>query len=508
CCKEKGDWTKLGNLYINIKIGCEKFADLQKFCTCIAETLTKDCEEERPGVPFCEFAETVSKDPQNNEADETLLGRIGISAMYFYHKLLQWSKGRKVLDKLYELKIHFTSLKGLIGPEKLAPRCQIVNIAAEIFLKSGTLDGAIWVLRVIMWVFVTMFFCNESEWIINTPAVPCDRLDGSPHNLLCTLHMNLSKAAFINRHLKLLKSLTHIYFKSLKCCKEKGDWTKLGNLYLNIKIGCEKFADLQRFCTCIAETLTKDCEEERPGVPFCEFAEIGKCDCFDLMTVSLSFIHLLCVSVSKDPQNNEADKTLLGRIGISAMYFYHKLLQWSKENMEEMEEIKQMTSSEKENTTVGSGRCEENKSRSQDDYQAAVERLIMAARISDPKLFIKHMTVNVNKEQVYSLEQCSALKWLKENMKWAGKLLFQDSDSVRCSLCRCEENKSRSQDDYQAAVERLIMAARISDPKLFIKHMTVNVNKEQVYSLEQCSALKWLKENMKWAGKVWLFNNH
>ncbi|KFO33283.1 hypothetical protein H920_05471 [Fukomys damarensis] len=67
---------------------------------------------------------------------------------------------------------------------------------------------------------------------------------------------------------------------------------------------------------------------------------------------------------------------------------------------------------------------------------------------------------------------------------------------------RCEENKSWSKDDYQAAVERLILAARISNPKLFMKHMTVNVNKEQVYSLELCSALKWLKENMKWAGKV------
>ncbi|EDL09105.1 mCG115871, partial [Mus musculus] len=75
-------------------------------------------------------------------------------------------------------------------------------------------------------------------------------------------------------------------------------------------------------------------------------------------------------------------------------------------------------------------------------------------------------------------------------------------------LKRCEESKSRSKDEYQAAVERLVMAARISDPKLFIKHMTVNINKEQVYSLEHCSALKWLKENMKWAGKVWLFTNH
>lgn len=45
-------------------------------------------------------------------------------------------------------------------------------------------------------------------------------------------------------------------------------------------MGCEKFADFQRFCTCIAETLTKDYKEERPGVPFCEFAETGKVTLF------------------------------------------------------------------------------------------------------------------------------------------------------------------------------------------------------------------------------------
>nr|XP_012999231.1 ERC protein 2-like [Cavia porcellus] len=33
------------------------------------------------------------------------------------------------------------------------------------------------------------------------------------------------------------------------------------------------------------------------------------------------------------------------------------------------------------------------------------------------------MTISVNKEQVYSLEHCSALKWQKENMKWVRKLL-------------------------------------------------------------------------------------
>lgn len=58
---------------------------------------------------------------------------------------------------------------------------------------------------------------------------------------------------------------------------------------------------------------------------------------------------------------------------------------------------------------------------------------------------------------------------------------------------------------YHEAVERLIQAAHLSDPKLFLKHLTVNVNMEEVYRLEHLSALKWLQENMKWAEKVWLF---
>lgn len=43
---------------------------------------------------------------------------------------------------------------------------------------------------------------------------------------------------------------------------------------------CEKFVDFQRFCTCVAETLTKGYKEERPNVPFCEFAQTGKMSLF------------------------------------------------------------------------------------------------------------------------------------------------------------------------------------------------------------------------------------
>ncbi|XP_015667260.1 protein TOPAZ1 [Protobothrops mucrosquamatus] len=72
-------------------------------------------------------------------------------------------------------------------------------------------------------------------------------------------------------------------------------------------------------------------------------------------------------------------------------------------------------------------------------------------------------------------------------------------------LKRYEGNNIRNKEEYQNAAERLYQAAQISNPKLFIKHLTVNVNKDQIYSLGNASVLKWLKENMKWAGRAWLF---
>ncbi|XP_011823481.1 PREDICTED: testis- and ovary-specific PAZ domain-containing protein 1 [Mandrillus leucophaeus] len=397
-CKEKGDWTKLGKLYINVKMGCEKFADFQTFCACIAETLTKNCEDERPDTPFCEFAETVSKDPQNSKVDKGVLGRIGISAMYFYHKLLQWSKGRKVLDKLYELKIHFASLKGLIGPEKLASRCQIVNVAAEIFLKSGSLDGALWVMR-------------ESEWIIDTPLWPCDRLDVlNRHNLLCTIaHEALAKSLY-RQTFEVLQNLPG--FQNSQETVEVSQYSLLFNKLLGSCIESNSLG----MSSSVAEFMISK------SIP-----------------IDFSFLRRLITSLGRSRLWLKARAHYKSALSLGCYpplegNLYRKLL-LIPSYLSEIEMLLAieifMVSNASSIQSPGTStqilqivlkRCEDNQSRSNDDYQAAVERLIMAARISDPKLFVKHMTVNVNKEQVYSLEHCSALKWLKENMKWAGKV--------------------------------------------------------------------------------------
>ncbi|KAM5232349.1 protein TOPAZ1 [Hipposideros larvatus] len=397
-CKEKGDWTKLGNLYINVKMGCEKFADFQRFCASIAETLTKDYKEERPGVPFCEFAETVSKDPQNSEIDKTLLGRIGINAMYFYHKLLQWSKGRKVLDKLYELKIHFTSLKGLTGPEKLAPRCQIVNIAAEIFLKNGSLDGAMWVLR-------------ESEWIINTPLWPCDRMDVlNRHNLLCTIAHEILAKSLYRQTFEVLQNLpgfqnsgetvavsqySLLFNKLLDACIESnslGMSSSVAEFMISKSIPIDFFF-LRRLIT----SLGRSCLWLKARAHYKSALSLG---CYPPLEGNLYRKLLLVPSYLSEIEMLLAIEIFLVSNASSI----------------------QSPGTSTQMLQIVLKRCEENKSRNKDDYQASVERLITAARLSDPKLFMKHMTVNVNKEQVYSLEHCSARKWLKANMKWAGKV--------------------------------------------------------------------------------------
>ncbi|NXA88571.1 TOPZ1 protein, partial [Melanocharis versteri] len=194
-CKEKRDWTKLGALYLSARTGCEQFDDLQKLFLSIAEILTKDSETDRPGVPFCDFADAVMKNSHHNKADRLFIGRTGISVMYSYHKVLQWIKGRKVLDKLHELQINFTLLKGLVGAGRSASRCEIVNKAAEVFLHSGNLDGATRVLR-------------ESEWITDAPLWPCDKMDIlNRHNLLCAIVHKYLRKSLYRQALEVLQNL-------------------------------------------------------------------------------------------------------------------------------------------------------------------------------------------------------------------------------------------------------------------------------------------------------------
>ncbi|NWV78415.1 TOPZ1 protein, partial [Dasyornis broadbenti] len=401
-CKEKRDWTKLGALYLNARTGCEHFDDLQKLFLSIAEILTKDSEADRPGVPFCDFADAVMKNSHHNETDRHFIGRTGISVMYSYHKVLQWIKGRKVLDKLYELQIDFTLLKGLVGAGRSASRCQIVNKAAEIFLHSGNLDGATRVLR-------------ESEWTTDTPLWPCDKMDIlNRHNLLCAIvHKYLRKSLYrqafevlqnlpgLQKHSDIVDASQYscLFNKLINACfenKNLGVSSSAVDFMLSKKIAIDFFL-LRRLITALGRSslwskartyyknaLSLGCYPELQGNLYHKLLKIPS---YLSEVEMLLTIEVFLVSNASDIQSSRTTSQTL-----------------------------QIILKRSEDQTVQNNSA----------YHVAVERLIQAARLSDPKLFLKHMTMNVNMEEVYSLEHSSALKWLQENIKWAEKVwLFQ-----------------------------------------------------------------------------------
>ncbi|NWS30795.1 TOPZ1 protein, partial [Polioptila caerulea] len=400
-CKEKRDWTKLGALYLNARTGCEHFDDLQKLFLSIAEILTKDSETDRPEVPFCDFADAVMKNSHLDKADRLFIGRTGISVMYSYHKVLQWIKGRKVLDKLHELQIHFTLLKGLVGAERSASRCQIVNKAAEIFLHSGNLDGAMRVLR-------------ESEWITDTPLWPCDKMDIlNRHNLLCAI-----------MHKYLRKSLYRQAFEVLQ----------------NLP-GLQKHSDIidASQYSCLFNKLINACfENKNLGV---------SSSAVDLMLskkIAIDFVLLrgLIAALGRSSLWSKARTYYKNALSLGCYpelqgNLHHKLLKIPSylsevEMLLTIEIFLVSNASDIQSPRTTSQTLQIILKRSEDAvqnnsaYGEAVERLIQAAHLSDPKLFLKHMTMNVNMEEVYILEHSSALKWLQENMKWAEKVwLFQ-----------------------------------------------------------------------------------
>ncbi|NXW37032.1 TOPZ1 protein, partial [Phaetusa simplex] len=401
-CKEKSDWTKLGALYVNARTGCEHFNDLQKLSVCIAEILTRDSETDRPGVPFCDFADAVIKNSQHNEADRIFIGRIGISVMYSYHKVLQWIKGRKVLDKLHEKQIHFTVLKGLIGAGRLASRCQIVNKAAEIFLKTGSLDGAVWVLK-------------ESEWTTNAPLWPCDKMDIlNRHNLLCTLVDKYLGKSLYRQAFEVLQNLPG--FQNHSDTVGVSQYSSLFNKLIN---ACFESKNLGVSSSAIDFMLSKN------------------------IAIDIFLLRGLITALGRSSLWSKARTYYKSALSLGCYpplqgNLYHKLLMVPSylsevEMLLAIEIFLVSNASDIQSPMAASQtlqiilkRCEDQTVQNNRHYQAAVERLILAARVSDPKLFLKHMTMNVNMEEVYSLDLTSALKWLQENMKWAGKVwLFQ-----------------------------------------------------------------------------------
>ncbi|KAG8442889.1 hypothetical protein GDO86_011628 [Hymenochirus boettgeri] len=403
-CKDKNDWCKLGTLYLNVRSGCGNVADIKKFSSCIVDALKKESKEDKCEIPYLSFANKVWKDPNLSAVDKSTLGRIGISMMYYYHQNELWQKGMQVLRKLCAIKIHFTVLKGLTGEERQAPRCQIVNTAVEIYLKCNNITGALRVLR-------------ESEWIINTIVWPCERMDVlKRHNLLCiiveeTLYKNMFDICF-----EVLQNLPG--FQNPNADVDVSQYSVLFNKLLrsgveNKSLGVSSsVADFM-----IAKKIPIDFFYLRALITV-----LGKCCLW--LRARIHYKSAVSLGCYPPLEGNLYRKVLHVPSFLSEVEMLLAIEIFMVSNASSI----QSPGGSNQTLQIVLKRSQEGRNKfkdysgSKDDYQGAVDRLTEASRLSTPRLSIKLMTVNNANEQVYILDHSTCLKWLHENMKWAGKV--------------------------------------------------------------------------------------
>ncbi|XP_035270039.1 uncharacterized protein topaz1 isoform X1 [Anguilla anguilla] len=401
CCKEQQDWTKLGGVFCSVCTSNPSLDELNHLCGRIAMVLLIDTPPTSP-LPFCQFVEAVCQGASVGGLVKSLLGRIGVSLLLRYYQTQQWTKGTKLLDALNALKVNYSTLKGLFAGDGSVSRCRVISIAAEVLLGCGSMESALSVLK-------------DNEWILSSPLWQCEEADVvHRHSVLCRLAECATQKSMFEETLEILTNLPDVqdvkvdpaqynlvFHLHLKACLEKPNLTVASNIaelmftkkievdmcvlqLLIHKLGKQNAWQKARIL--YRSALSMGCYPQTQMNKYCRILPIPHSLSEVEMTLALE---MFMVSNATDIQNPG--------------FFPHALqivLKW-KGGTELVSET---------------------------DRHAAISRLLSAAQTANPKLVIKYATVNLNQEQVFTLDSISACKWLSRNLDWASKL-WLPSDS-------------------------------------------------------------------------------
>ncbi|XP_038581266.1 protein TOPAZ1 isoform X2 [Micropterus salmoides] len=162
-CTKQEDWRRMGEVFRSICQSSQHPNQVERISGRIAIALLSESKD-KLSLPFAAFADTMCQAENEDSLIRSFLGRIGVSLMLRYHKTHQWAKGRRVVEVLSIAKIEYSTLKGLFGNEDGASRCYLVTVATELFLLSGSVEGALNTLR-------------ENKWFLSSRSWPCEPAD-------------------------------------------------------------------------------------------------------------------------------------------------------------------------------------------------------------------------------------------------------------------------------------------------------------------------------------------
>ncbi|KAK2887369.1 hypothetical protein Q8A67_015597 [Cirrhinus molitorella] len=389
--KHQEDWAGLALLFCNVCEGSRSQIELLRFCCCVTMALLKE-PKGKLTLPYELFAESVCHQVLSNDMIKTILGRIGVSLIFRYHRTRDWNKGMKLVSVMFRLRIEFITLKGLMGNEHRVSRCQLVTMATEFFLYSASIEGALKMLRADGWfVSSSMWPCEQAdienrkhvltllagktshrdafEILTNLPGIR-QPINGvqinnytetfSAHLRLCLLKQTLPVAADIVEFMLIhamvpetlqLQNLIHRLGK-------QNNWSRARGLF--------KRAQSAGFYTAVV------CERDSLFLP-CSLTEIEMTLAFEM------FITLINTKLLAPDGTSQSLVITLRRHA----------------------DVEDVTESV---------------------YLAAGCRLLSAALIPNPKLTIRYTAVNKSQEQLFQLDRGSAHKWFLQNERWAREI--------------------------------------------------------------------------------------
>ncbi|XP_051949516.1 protein TOPAZ1-like [Xyrauchen texanus] len=389
--KHQEDWAGLAQVFCGVCVGSHSATELTTFCCCVTMALLKQ-PKDNLSLPYELFAESVCQQVSFNEMVKTILGRIGVSLIFKYHRTRDWKKGVKLVTVMFRLHITFTTLKGLMGNEHRVSRCQLVTTATELFLHSGSIEGALKMLR-------------ADDWFVTSNMWPCEQADINSRKRVLTLLAGktsnrdtfeiLTNLPGFGQHINggHINEYTEMFRAHLRLCVMKQTLPVAADIleFMLIQGMVPETLQLQS----IIHKLGKQNNWSRARALFKCAHSAGF---YSAVVFESNALFLPC-SLS------EIEMTLAFEMFITSI---KTSLQTPSESSQSLL-IKLRRQADAAEVT-------------ESVYLAASCRLLSAALIPNPKLSIRYTAVNQSQEQLFQLDRGSAHKWFLQNKRWAQEI--------------------------------------------------------------------------------------
>ncbi|KAM8840358.1 uncharacterized protein topaz1 isoform 2-T2 [Spinachia spinachia] len=389
-CSKQEDWGRMGQVFSSIIQSSKDPNQVGRISGRVAIALLSEGKD-KLSLPFAAFAETACQSEIIDSPIRSPLGRIGVSLMLRYHKTHQWAKGRRVVEVLSVSKINYATLKGLFGNEDGASRCYLVTVATELFLLSGSLEGALNTLR-------------ENNWFLSSCTWPCEPADLESRTRVL---LRLAEKTSHRDTLEVLCNLPGL--KEPNDLVDTSRYASLFNSQLRVCVDRQIFpvaSDAVDFM--LSKKLPVD-----PGVLQLLLNKLGKQNLW--LRAREVFRHSLSTGYYPGVSSPAGFMALIVPCRLGEVELALCLEMFITVNGTDIFHLSETSTSCLSVTLKRTQSCES-------EYLAASSRILSAACVLHPKVLVHYTAVNSSQDQMFLLDVPSARCWLRHNHMWANEV--------------------------------------------------------------------------------------